>query len=189
MFYDTVAPDISDSYARMAVTSNANDLTKRSARGGFWLTNLEKVNIKKATIEAVERVVPLFDAYRQFYEQPTDPEGARNFLGERLRKSESVILLAWEGDRCVGFAQLYPSFSSLSMGRMFILNDLFVLSSARGHGVGRALLDQCKRMASEAGAKELTLETMKNNLTAQHLYEGCGWKRDDVFYKYFLSTS
>jgi len=147
------------------------------------------VNVTKASTETVEQVVPLFDAYRQFYEQPADLEGARNFLEERLRNGESVIFLAWEGDRCVGFAQLYPSFSSLSMKRMFILNDLFVLPSARGHGMGRALLEQCNRMASEAGAKELTLETMKSNLTAQRLYEGCGWKRDDVFCKYYLSTS
>ena len=137
----------------------------------------------------VQNVVPLFDAYRQFYEQPPDLEGARNFLKERLGKGESVIFLAWKGDRCVGFVQLYPSFSSSSMKRTFILNDLFVLPPARGHGVEKALLEHCKRLATETGAKELTLETMKNNLSAQRLYEGCGWKRDDVFYKYYLSTS
>ena len=131
-------------------------------------------------------IVPLFDAYRQFYEQHSDPIGARKFLAERLGKGESVIFLAWEGGQCVGFAQLYPTFSSVSMKRAWILNDLFVHPSARGRGVGRALLEQCKQLATETGAKEMTLETMKNNLTAQHLYEGCGWKRDEAFYKYYL---
>jgi GNAT superfamily N-acetyltransferase len=149
---------------------------------------LGKVTITKASTEMVRVVVPLFDAYRQFYEEPSDLEGAKNFLVERLRRGESVIFLAWEGGQCVGFAQLYPSFSSSSMKRIWILNDLFVLSSARGHGVGRALLEQSKLLAIESGAKELTLETAKNNLTAQRLYEGCGWKRDDVFYKYNLAV-
>jgi GNAT superfamily N-acetyltransferase len=149
---------------------------------------LSKVTITKASTEMVQVVVPLFDAYRQFYEQPADPLGELNFLAERLSKGESVMFLAWEGGQCVGFAQLYPSCSSSSMRRIWILNDLFVLPSARGHGVGRALLEQCKRLATETGAKELTLETMKNNLTAQRLYEECGWKRDDVFCKYYLSV-
>ena len=149
---------------------------------------MSKVTITKASTEMVQVVVPLFDAYRQFYEQASDPVGARNFLAERLDKGESVIFLAWEEGQCVGFAQLYPSFSSSSMKRIWILNDLFVLPSARGHGVGRALLEQCKRLATETGAKELTLETMKTNLTAQRLYEECGWKRDDVFCKYYLSV-
>ena len=149
---------------------------------------MSKVTITKASTEMVEVVVPLFDAYRQFYEQPSDLEGARDFLAERLGRGESVIFLAREGGQCVGFAQLYPSFSSSSMQRIWILNDLFVLASARGHGVGRALLEQSKRLATETGAKELTLETAKNNLKAQRLYEGCGWKRDDVFCKYYLSV-
>jgi GNAT superfamily N-acetyltransferase len=145
---------------------------------------MSKYAITKASVDTVQDVVPLFDAYRRYYGQPADPEGARNFLTERLARSESVIFLASEADRPVGFAQLYPSFSSLSMKRTRILNDLFVSLPARGHGVGAALLEQCKRLAIDPDAKELALETMKTNLTVQRLYEGCGWKRDDIFYRY-----
>lgn len=97
-----------------------------------------------------------------------------------------MMFLAFEDSQATGFAQLYPTFSSLSMNLVWILNDLFVSSSARGHGVGSALLQECKRLAVETGAKELELETMKSNLTAQHLYEGLGWKRDEIFYRYHL---
>jgi GNAT superfamily N-acetyltransferase len=148
---------------------------------------LSKITITRASTDAVQQLVPLFDAYRQFYGHQTSPEGARNFLAERLAKDESVIFLASEGDRAVGFAQLYPSFSSLSMSRMWILNDLFVLPAARGNGVGTALLEQCKRLATETGAKELSLETVKTNLTAQRLYEACRWKRDELFHKYHMT--
>jgi len=136
----------------------------------------------------VEAVASLFDAYRQFYEQREDLEGARQFLSERLARNESVIFLAFERDRPVGFVQLYPSFSSLSMRRIWILNDLFVSPSARGYGVAAALLQECNRLATETGVKEMVLETMKINVTAQRLYESRGWKRDEAFYRYSLAV-
>jgi GNAT superfamily N-acetyltransferase len=135
----------------------------------------------------IDDVVRLFDAYRQFYEQVTDLNGARNFLTERLVKNESVIFLASEDGHPVGFTQLYPSFSSVSMQRTWILNDLFIAPNARGHGVGVALMERAKQFALETDARELTLETAKTNVTAQNLYEKCGWKRDEAFYKYELS--
>jgi ribosomal protein S18 acetylase RimI-like enzyme len=135
----------------------------------------------------IEQVVPLFDAYRQFYDQRTDLEGARKFLADRLTNNESTILVASEGESPLGFAQLYPSFSSTSMKRIWILNDLWVLHSARKRGVASALLHECKRFATETGATELLLETKKTNLTAQRLYESHGWKRDELFYRYSLS--
>jgi len=147
---------------------------------------MSKFTISQATDNTIQNVAPLFDEYRQFYGQPADLERARSFLKDRLARGESVIFLATQGDRAVGFAQLYPSFSSLSMSRIWILSDLFVSTSSRKQGVATALLEECKRLAIHTGAKELTLETMKSNLTAQRLYERCGWKRDDIFYTYHL---
>lgn len=149
---------------------------------------MAKVTITRADPNTVGLVAPLFDAYRQFYAQPSDLAGAQRFLAERLSKNESVVFVASKDDRPVGFAQLYPSFSSLSMKPIWILNDLFVSPSARAHGVGTALLGECKRLAVESGAKELALETMKTNAAAQRLYESRGWKRDEIFYRYFLSV-
>ena len=147
---------------------------------------MSKVTITKVDADNVRDVIPLFDAYRQFYEQKADLDGAGHFLTERLAKNESVLYLATEDNRAVGFAQLYPSFSSVSMKRIWILSDLFVSSPARGHGVGTALLQQCKQLAMDTGARELALETMRDNVTAQHLYESIGWKRDEIFYRYNL---
>jgi GNAT superfamily N-acetyltransferase len=145
-----------------------------------------KLSITRATLGMIDEVVPLFDAYRQFYAQVTDFEGARNFLTERLAKNESVIFLASEDGRSLGFTQLYPSFSSVSMQRTWILNDLFVYPNARGHGVAGALIERAKQFALETNVRELSLETAKTNLAAQDLYKKCGWKRDELFYKYEL---
>ena len=144
------------------------------------------MQIRQASLSDLERLVPLFDAYRIFYEQPSDPALARAFLEDRLRHLESVVFIALSGDRAVGFTQLFPSFSSARAARIFILNDLFVAPEARGNGVGRALLDAAADHAKSAGAVRLTLSTAVDNLAAQSLYEGAGWIREAKFISYNL---
>jgi ribosomal protein S18 acetylase RimI-like enzyme len=136
------------------------------------------------TLEQVELVVPLFDAYRQFYGQPPDLDGARRFLTERLGRGESVIYAVVEGERALGFTQLYPSFSSVSMRPIWVLNDLFVAEDARRRGVGARLLRAGRDHAVKTGAVRLALSTAVTNTTAQALYERDGWRRDTAFLHY-----
>lgn len=139
--------------------------------------------------DQVDLVVPLFDAYRQFYSQTTDLEGTRRFLVERLGRSESVIFAVIEEGRALGFTQLYPSFSSVSMKPIWILNDLFVAEQARRQGVGAWLLRAARDHASRTGAARLALSTAVTNVKAQALYERDGWRQDTRFlhYEYELS--
>ncbi len=143
--------------------------------------------IVHATPADVGDVAPLFDAYRQFYHKPPDVEAARRFLFARLSKGESVIFLARQGGGTVGFVQLYPVFSSVGLTRQWILNDLYVVPEARKHGVGRALVQQARELAEATRANCLTLETTADNVPAQRLYESLGWKRDQEFYRYYLT--
>ncbi len=145
------------------------------------------VTIIQARPEHIEFVAPLFDGYRQFYGQPSDMKQARRFVLERLNNGESVLFLAFDGEVPVGFTQLYPSFSSVSMKRLWIVNDLFVLPRARKLGVGAALLERAGQFAEETNAKGLVLETASDN-PAQKLYERLGWRRDEAFYHYFLNV-
>ena len=115
------------------------------------------VRVIQAANEHLEALATLFDGYRQFYEQAPDLDGARAFLAGRLERGESVLFLALldqNGQEIpAGLAQLYPSFSSASMRRLWILNDLFVAPEARKHGVGRALLQAAREHAESTGAK------------------------------------
>jgi len=141
----------------------------------------------RAALKDLDDVVPLFDGYRQFYGRRSDLAGARKFLGERIERDESTIYLAYTGPReAAGFTQLYPSFSSVSLKPLWILNDLFVRSDVRRGGVGRALLERARQHAVETGAKGLVLSTGVTNQAAQTLYESCGWQRDDEFFQYRL---
>ena len=145
------------------------------------------LNIIRADLEHIDWIVPLFDAYRVFYKQESDLKNARRFLEHRIKNGESVIFLAMEENEALGFVQLYPSFSSVSMRELWILNDLFVAPGVRGQGVGVALLEQSRRFARELGARGLVLQTGIENEAAQALYEKLGWKRDDKFISYFLN--
>jgi ribosomal protein S18 acetylase RimI-like enzyme len=145
------------------------------------------VEIRQAVAADLNLLVPLFDAYRQFYRQPSDPERARRFLLERLERKQSVILLAFEDATAIGFTQLYPSFSSSAMAPIFILNDLFVAPEARRRGAGSTLLQAAAEYGRRGGALRLVLSTEVTNTTAQSLYERMGWKRDTVFCVYQLA--
>jgi len=137
------------------------------------------MKIIKATLESLETLLPLFEVYRKFYKQSPNPEEALNFLSERFRKNDSVIFIAFDkDDNAIGFTQLYPTFSSVSMQASYILNDLYVISEMRGKGVGEALLNQAKQFAIESNSKGLTLETAIDN-PAQKLYEKLGWEKDN----------
>jgi len=145
---------------------------------------MAEVRTVRAGLDDLEALVSLFDGYRRFYRQPSDPIGARAFLAERIKRNESVIFLAVVEGAITGFTQLYPSFSSVSMERLWVLNDLFVAPEGRRLGAGRALLDRAERWARETGAKGLTLSTEITNGTAQRLYESAGWTKDDEFVHY-----
>lgn len=141
------------------------------------------VATRRATLEDLADLVPLFSAYRTFYEQPQDPETARRFLYDRLSRNESTIFIAHLDDlhhgTPVGFTQLYPLFSSVRAARVFLLNDLFVAEHARRHGVALALLSAAADYGHAEGAIRLDLETMPDNHAAQALYRAQGWREYD----------
>lgn len=149
----------------------------------------ERVLIRRAAIGDLDLIVPMFDAYRQFYKQQPDLELARSFLLERYQNNQSVIFLAMDsgGSSPLGFTQLYPSFSSGLARKIFILNDLFVVPEARRRKVGHLLLEAAAEFGRGAGAARLTLSTALDNAAAQALYEFSGWRRDTMFCAYTLS--
>jgi ribosomal protein S18 acetylase RimI-like enzyme len=146
------------------------------------------MHLIQAEKQHVSLVSRLFDQYRQFYGQPADLPGAMRFIQTRIARKESVIYLATpesEGEVAAGFVQLYPSFSSVSMRRLWVLNDLFVHPEFRNRGVATQLLHHARKLAQETDAASLMLETAVSNVQAQALYEKLGWVRSDDYYVYY----
>ncbi len=144
------------------------------------------MQVHQATITDLDKLVPLFDAYRAFYGQQSDEGLARAFLADRFRHLQSIIFVAVCDNKVIGFAQLFPSFSSGRAAATFILNDLFVDPESRGKGAGKALLEKAADYGRSVGAVRLTLATAKDNSAAQSLYEGAGWARETKFVTYNL---
>ena len=140
---------------------------------------------RPATLADLASIAPLFNAYRQFYEQADDLALATAFIQERLANAESVIILALDDDqKTVGFCQLYPSFCSVEAAPIYTLYDLFVSPQARRTGAARVLLRAAHGYAAQTGRVRMDLTTARTNVAAQALYESLGWVRDEVFLTY-----
>jgi GNAT superfamily N-acetyltransferase len=144
------------------------------------------MTIREASISDLELLVPLFDGYRMFYKQASDLERARKFLTSRITQGESVIYIAMAQEKPIGFTQLYPIFSSVSMEPMYILNDLFIDAAYRSKGVGTALIDAVKQRCIAENQKGIVIQTKTTN-PAQKLYEHLGFKKDPDLH-YFWAT-
>lgn len=138
------------------------------------------MEIKQASIDELDQIVLLFDAYRVWYRKESDLEAAKLFLDARLELKDSIIYYAIDDSgTMVGFTQLYPSFSSTRMQKMWILNDLFVKPSHRGQGISKALIAQAKLLCNTSNACGILLETEKNNDIGNRLYPATGFKLEE----------
>lgn len=161
--------------------------------------------IRIAELADVEHVSELFNQYRIFYNEPSDLEGAVQYITNRMQRNESIILVAERNtgsevpesmngkkhridQAMTGFVQLYPTFSSLSMRSSWILNDLYVHPEYRQQGIARKLLQASRALAKERGVVALSLSTGVSNKQAQALYESEGYVLDTHFLYYDLNV-
>lgn len=145
---------------------------------------MNNITIRQAVASDIDALAPLFDSYRQFYGRESDIRAAREFLLARFNHGESAVFIAHDANAAIGFVQLYPSFSSVSLARTFVLNDLFVHESSRRKGVASLLLAAAVEFGKSLAAARLSLSTAISNETAQALYRSAGWRRDEQFFVY-----
>jgi GNAT superfamily N-acetyltransferase len=143
---------------------------------------MNDISVRQAVLSDLDELAALFDAYRVFQGRPSDPAAAQAFLRARFDHGESIVFMAFSGGRALGFAQLYPSFSSVALQRVFVLNDLFVHADGRRRGVASALLAAVERHAWSLGAVRVTLNVARDNLAGQALYAAQGWSLDAQFH-------
>ena len=136
----------------------------------------------------IKQASKLFALYRRFYRMPEDDVGVEAFVGERLKKKDSLFLMATdESGNPLGFTQLYPMFSSTRMVRLWVLNDLYVVPSARRKGVGKSLMEDARNRARSNGVSIMALATEKDNRTAKALYQSLGYELDTEYDHYELT--
>ena len=145
------------------------------------------MQIVKTTLKHLDDLVPLFDGYRKFYKQESNLKKAKEFLINRIKNNQSIIYMAYLNTKAVGFTQLYPLFSLVSMEPMYLLNDLYVDATIRNKGVGQLLIQAAKNLCVEKGYKGLGIQTAATN-PAQHLYERVGFKKDPDLYLFWTNS-
>jgi ribosomal protein S18 acetylase RimI-like enzyme len=144
------------------------------------------MNVTLADSSSISKLANLFNKYRIFYGEETNLQAATSFLQSRFQNKDSVILIAHENSQMGGFIQLYPSFSSVGLQKIWILNDLFVDTDFRRQNVARNLMEAARKYAKETGALRIDLATQISNIFAQNLYESMGYTKNESFFHYSL---
>jgi predicted N-acetyltransferase YhbS len=135
--------------------------------------------IQAVTLAAYEEYAhsmppPIWNGYRQ------------NILATLAHSAPAEQIVAERGGIILGSVLLYPpvanAYSGAGMQASWPeVRLLAVLPSARGQGVGAALMRECARRARLAGATSLGLHTMDMMQAAMHLYERLGFQRAPAY--------
>ncbi|AZC18421.1 MULTISPECIES: GNAT family N-acetyltransferase [Pseudomonas] len=147
---------------------------------------MSQVLTRYASIDDAQAIAPLLDKYRQFYGQASDLSRSLAFILERFFLGESIIIVAELDQRVVGFSQLFPSFSSVTLERLWILNDLYVDEEQRGAGAGLALLNAARKLGVDTQAKQLFIEGAEDNPKARNIYTQFGFIENSDYHYYHL---
>ena len=143
---------------------------------------LKNLKIRQAERQDLNSLTELFNDYRRFYKQTDDVTKARDFMEQRLKAGDAKIFVAEdEVKKILGFCQLYPTWSSVSMQKAWIFNDLYVKEEFRKMRVGKQLIEQAINFCRSTKAAWVTLQTAKDNTAGQSLYKKLGFVEENHF--------
>jgi GNAT superfamily N-acetyltransferase len=95
-------------------------------------------------------------------------------------------LVAERAGSLLGLAHFIFHRSTIHIGSLCYLQDLFTAQAARGQGVGRALIDAVYERARAAGANRVYWMTHETNALAMKLYDKVAEKSGFIVYRHFL---
>ena len=130
----------------------------------------------------------LWDGYNHFYGRsgPTalSDEITATTWARFFDEMEPVHCLVAELDgRLVGLTHYLFHRSTIAIGPVCYLQDLFTSADARGKGVGRGLIEAVYDCAGVAGATRVYWQTHETNRTAQRLYEQVAERSGFIVYR------
>ena len=143
--------------------------------------------IEVVTAQNLDEVLPLIRQYQEFYQvaEISDSNNQTFFSQFGEDNPAGCQFLFRQDESVIGFATLFFSYTSTITARVAVLNDLFTLPDMRGQGVGRALIEHCRKFAASRGAVRLQWVTAPDNEKAQRLYDSLETKKSNWdFYAY-----
>jgi GNAT superfamily N-acetyltransferase len=130
----------------------------------------------------------LWDGYNAFYDRsgPTAlPAEVTLMTWSRFFDAYEPMhaLVAESGGALLGLAHFLYHRSTIQIGPSCYLQDLFTAETARGHGVGRALIASVYTQAKSAGAARVYWQTHESNKVAMLLYDKLAERSGFVVYR------
>ncbi|MFI1188170.1 GNAT family N-acetyltransferase [Streptomyces californicus] len=132
--------------------------------------SVETEIVREATDEVVEAFARLLPQLSSTAE-PLDRVALGRLTGDR---TNTLLVARIEG---VIVATLTLVVSPLPSGLRARIEDVVVDTAARGHGVGKVLIDKALELAAEAGARTVDLTSRPSREAANRLYERAGFQR------------
>jgi GNAT superfamily N-acetyltransferase len=136
----------------------------------------DDLSIRSVTRQDHDQWLPLWDGYNAFYGRSgataLAPEITRMTWARFFDAYEPVhALVAESGGRLLGLTHYLFHRSTTAIEPVCYLQDLFTDETARGKGVGKALINAVYEQARRAGSRRVYWQTYKTNQTAMHLYD------------------
>jgi GNAT superfamily N-acetyltransferase len=130
----------------------------------------------------------LWDGYNAFYGREGStalPDATTNITWLRFFDAREPMhaLVAEQAGQLLGLVHFIFHRSTISIAPTCYLQDLFTLESARGKGVGRALIQHVYQLARQAGSGRVYWLTHETNDTAMKLYDKVAEKSGFIVYR------
>jgi GNAT superfamily N-acetyltransferase len=141
------------------------------------------ITVRQATHDDLDSIVLVLGELQIPPTTVADSDAWSAMLGQTGR----TILIAEQDGDPVGTADLWiaPTLLHGAVPRAFV-NYVTVLSSARRRGVGRALMEDAHRRATEAGCRDVLLMSGDHRPDAHRFYDALGYERCAVGFRMML---
>jgi GNAT superfamily N-acetyltransferase len=128
--------------------------------------------------ELVELLNSLFEQEAEF--EPNSETQSKALSKIILDPKIGIILIAKDDDKILAMVNLLFTESTALGSKVALLEDMVVLSSSRGRGIGSQLIDYAISEAKKAGCKRITLLTDIENTKAQSFYQKKGFVKSKM---------
>jgi ribosomal protein S18 acetylase RimI-like enzyme len=132
------------------------------------------LSVRRATPPDAEAIGRLLHDFNTEFDEPVpEPRAIAGRIGELIESGETIVLLAGSGPHGLAVLRFRPSLYSRALE--CYLAELYVVPAERGHGLGRALMEEAIEVARRQGATYMDLGTSDDDVAARALYESLGF--------------
>ncbi len=142
--------------------------------------------LRRASVADIDDLIPFVRAYHEFEGIDSDPDFLTGALAPLLHEDGvgQIHFIAHDAED-VGYVALCFGYSIEFGGRDAFIDELFIVPSHRGRGIGRTAMTLLLDMATSLNVRAVHLEVQPGNEAARRLYQSLGFEARD---RYLLMT-